>query len=122
MQKIIRTEKDTENDKTIIICEQGDNIQREGVLNLKQEIQLLERSGKLLANSIDKNIENMEQEIKVERRLKEALDVLDEKRVLDKAIKKNTEEMERLKKENKEILEMAEKEMKTNNVKQDIDK
>ena len=112
MNRIIRKQSDIVKDKTMIRCKQGDNVQREGVLSLKQEIQLMERSGKLLTNAIDKNIKNMEEEIKVEKRFKEALDLIDEKRILDKAIKKNTDEITKLKKENKEILEMVEKQAK----------
>lgn len=118
MTRIIRKQSDIAKDKTIIRCVQGDNVQREGVLSLKQEIQLLERSGKLLSQSIDKNIKNMEEEIKVERRFKEALDLIDEKRILDKAIKKNTDEINRMKQENKEILEMVEKQTKAETVQQ----
>lgn len=94
----------------IISLPQKDNIQREGVLSMRQEKVLLEKAGHLLTKTIDKNVQIADAEIEALDREKEIFDILDEKRVLDDFIKKNKEEYEKLKKERGEILSQIEKE------------
>lgn len=92
----------------IISLPQLDNIQREGVLTMRQEKILLEKAGQLLTKTIDKNVQVADAEIEALNKEKEIFDILDEKREIDKIVKKNKEEFERLKKENGDIINKVE--------------
>lgn len=92
-----------QDSKNIIKCSQIDNIQRENVLTMDEEKAVLKRAGqnvnlmyKQEATKIKANMEKL-------KNRKEVFDILDEKRALEKAIKKNTETYNNLSKENKEI-------------------
>lgn len=87
----------------IIKCNQNDNIQRVGVLTFEQEKRMILRAGQVTRNAIEKESKITEKEIVEMKREKEVLDVIDEKRRLDKQIKQNTERYKQLSEENKEL-------------------
>ena len=80
---------------SIFVCPQEDNIQREGVISFREEAQLIKRASTNMAN-YDFSNEEFEQEYNQ----KETLDIIGEKKELDKIIKNNKDKYE---KENKEI-------------------
>lgn len=82
------------NSDSIFKCPQGDNIQREGVISFREEAQLIKRASTNLAN-YDFSSENIEPEYNQ----KETLDIIGEKKELDKIIKANKKEYEKEKKE-----------------------
>lgn len=101
------TDYDTES---VFICPQGDNIQREGVVSFKEEAQLIKRASANMAN-YDFSEENFEPEYEQ----KETLDIIGEKKELDKMIKANKKEYE---KEKKELHEKAKEFIEQNRVQQ----
>lgn len=103
-KRIIKKDIDTFND--IIITRQGDDVQRSGVLTLNQEKMLLERAGKVLNKTIAKNVKEINDEIVEQRKLKESIDIFDEKRKLDKNIEENNRKYNELKKEQKQYIDM----------------
>lgn len=112
---MIRTMYNIEKQKStnIIKCSQNDNVQRVGVLTFEQEKRIILRAGQVTRNVIEKEAKILQKEIVELKREKEVLDVLDEKRKLDKQIKQNTEKYKQLDEENKKLykaLEEAERE------------
>lgn len=93
-------EQEAEN---IIKCSQIDNVQRVGVLTLEQEKQIIMRAGKTTKNILEKEAKIVEKEIVEQKREKEVLDLIDHKRALDKAIRKNNKKLQELSEENKEL-------------------
>lgn len=85
--------KDYEVD-SIFVCPQEDNIQREGVISFREEAQLIKKASQNMAN-YDFSEENIEEEYNQ----KETLDIIGEKKELDKIIKNNKKEYEKEKAE-----------------------
>ena len=102
---MIRTMYNIEEQKStnIIKCNQNDNIQRVGVLTFEQEKRMILRAGQVTRNAMEKESKILEKEIVEMKREREVLDVIDEKRRLDKQIKQNTERYKQLSEENKEL-------------------
>lgn len=82
------------NNDSIFKCPQGDNIQREGVISFREEAQLIKRASANMAN-YDFSDETLEPEYNQ----KETLDIIGEKKELDKMIKNNKKEYEKEKAE-----------------------
>lgn len=78
--------KDYNND-SIFKCPQGDNIQREGVISFREEAQLIKRASANLSN-----YDFSDEVIEPDYNQKEALDIIGEKKELDKMIKDNKKE------------------------------
>lgn len=91
----------------IVICEQEDKIQREGVLSFHDEKKLL----KISSTNFSKNVETIKEgeQLEIEPREKEALDLFDENRELQEKIKYGKklfeEEKEKAKQKIKEEIE-----------------
>ena len=112
MTKIVRTQKDVFEDNTENIeCSQIDNIQREGVLSITDEIRLFNRQKQTITKNIDISKAETSAEVTKEKRLKEVHDIIDEKRELDKLVKKNKEKINQLQEEQKQIYSQLEAEM-----------
>lgn len=112
MTKIIRTQKDVFEDNTENIkCSQIDNVQREGVLSISEEVRLFNRQKQNIAKNIDISKAETSAEVTREKRLKEVHDIIDEKREIDKLIKKNKEKISQLQEEQKEIYSQLEAEI-----------
>lgn len=75
---------------SIFKCPQGDNIQREGVISFREEAQLIKRASTNLAN-----YDFSEETIEPDYNQKETLDIIGEKKELDKMIKNNKKEYEK---------------------------
>ena len=75
---------------SIFECPQEDNIQRDGVISFKEEAQLIKRAS-MNARNFDFSEENIEEEYNQ----KETLDIIGEKKELDKMIKNNKKEYEK---------------------------
>lgn len=75
---------------SIFKCPQGDNIQREGVISFREEAQLIKRASTNMANYVIP-----EEAIEPEYNQKETLDIIGEKKELDKMIKNNKKEYEK---------------------------
>lgn len=78
---------------SILKCPQEDNIQREGVISFREEAQLIKRASVNLAN-----YDYSDEAIEPEYNQKEALDIIGEKKELDKMIKNNKKEYKKEKK------------------------
>lgn len=95
------TDYDTES---VFICPQGDNIQREGVISFREEAQLIKRASTNMAN-----YDFSEEDIEQDYNQKETLDIIGEKKELDKMIKANKKEFEKekeeIRKKTKEFIE-----------------
>lgn len=90
--------------ESIFICPQGDNIQREGVISFKEEAQLIKRASANMTN-----YDFSEEKIEPDYNQKETLDIIGEKKELDKMIKANKKEFEKEKQElNKKVKEFVE--------------
>lgn len=102
---MIRTMYNIKEQKStnIIKCNQNDNIQRVGVLTFEQEKRIILRAGQVTRNVMEKESKIIEKEIVELKREREVLDVIDEKRKLDKQIKQNTERYKQLSEENKQL-------------------
>lgn len=94
---MIRQRYQDYNSDSIFKCPQGDNIQREGVISFREEAQLIKRASANLAN-YDFSSENIEPEYNQ----KETLDIIGEKKELDKIIDYNKKEYNKFMKEFKE--------------------
>lgn len=95
--------KDYEVD-SIFKCPQGDNIQREGVISFREEAQLIKRASVNMTNYVFP-----EEELEPDYNQKETLDIIGEKKELDKMIKANKKEYEKEEKElNRKVKEFAE--------------
>lgn len=99
------------NSDSIFKCPQEDNIQREGVISFREEAQLIKRASLNMAN-----YDFSEEAVEPEYNQKETLDIIGEKKEMDKIIKSSKKEYQALKKEikdsiNKEYGKMREKEM-----------
>lgn len=81
------TDYDTES---IFVCPQEDNIQREGVISFREEAQLIKRASTNMAN-----YDFSEEEFEADYNPKETLDIIGEKKELDKMIKENKKEFEK---------------------------
>ena len=79
---------------SIFVCPQEDNIQREGVISFREEAQLIKRASTNMAN-YDYSSEAFEEDYNQ----KETLDIIGEKKELDKMIKNNKKEYEKEKAE-----------------------
>lgn len=99
--------------KSIFVCPQGDNIQREGVISFKEEAQLIKRASTNMAN-----YDFSEEEFESDYNQKETLDIIGEKKELDKMIKENKKEFE---KEKGELHKKAKEFTEQNRVKQILD-
>lgn len=117
MQKQIRTQENVfEDDSKAIICSQIDNVQREGVLSIKDEIKLFEASKRNINRNIDISKEVTNETITKERRIKEVHDLFDETKAINKLVKENAEKVKNLGKEQAELLNnLKEKEKNTIN-------
>lgn len=104
---MIRTMYNLEKQKAenILKCSQIDNIQRIGVLTMEQEKQIILRAGKATRNVMEKEAKIVDKEIVKQKREREVLDLIDEKRALDKEIRKNNEKLKGLSEESKAIYE-----------------
>lgn len=104
---MIRTMYNIEEQEStnILKCDQNDNVQRIGVLTFEQEKRMVIKAGQITRNSMEKEAEISQKEIIELKREKEVLDVIDEKRRLDKQIKQNTERYNQLSEENKQLYE-----------------
>lgn len=71
-------------------CPQGDNIQREGVISFREEAQLIKRASINMSN-----YDFSEELIEPDYNQKETLDIIGEKKELDKIIKNNKKEYEK---------------------------
>ena len=107
-KRIIKKDIDTFND--IVVTRQGDDVQRSGVLTLNQEKMLLEKAGKVLSKTIEKNVKELNNEIVEQKKLQESIDIFDEKRKLEKSIEENTKKYNKLKEEQKQYIEILKKE------------
>lgn len=119
---MIRTMYNIEEQKNtnIIKCSQDDNVQRVGVLTFEQEKMMILRAGQTTRNSMEKEAKISQKEIVELKREKEVLDVIDEKRKLDKQIKQNTEKYNQLSEENKQLYQKI-KEAETETVNDKVD-
>ena len=81
------------NNDSIFKCPQEDNIQREGVISFREEAQLIKRASVNLNNYDFSN-----EVIEPDYNQKETLDIIGEKKELDKMIKNNKKEYEKEKK------------------------
>lgn len=79
---------------SIFICPQKDKIQREGVISFREEAQLIKRASINMAN-----YDFSEEEFEQDYNQKETLDIIGEKKELDKMIKHNKKEFEKEKAE-----------------------
>lgn len=89
--------------ENIIKCDQVDNIQRVGVLTMEQEKKIILRAGKITRNVMEKEAKIADKEIVEMKREREVLDIIDEKRKLDKQIRINNNKLKELSEENKEL-------------------
>ncbi len=96
--------KDYDSD-SILKCPQGDNIQREGVISFREEAQLIKRASTNMANYDFSN-----ESIEPEYNQKETLDIIGEKKEIDKIIKNNKEEYEKEKENIKNKIKNFERE------------
>lgn len=96
------------NSNNIRAIEQGDKVQREGVLSFHDEKTLL----KIASTNFAKNIESMKEneQLENENNINEGLDLIDEMNSLDKAIKYGKKKY----KEEKEEAEKKAEELKKN--------
>ena len=78
---------------SIFKCPQEDNIQREGVISFDQEAQLIKRASVNMNNYVFP-----EEDLEPDYNQKETLDIIGEKKELDKMIKNNKKEYEKEKK------------------------
>ena len=99
-------EYDSNNIRAI---EQGDKVQREGVLSFHDEKTLL----KIASTNFTKNVESMKEseQLENENNINESLDLIDEMNSLDKAIKYGKKKY----KEEEEEIQKKVKEFKQNN-------
>lgn len=105
MQKQIRTQKDVfKDDSKPIVCSQIDNIQREGVLSIRDEIKLFEASKKYINKNIDISKAVTNEMITKERRIKEVHDLFDETKAINRLVKENAEKVKSLGEEQRELL------------------
>lgn len=104
---MIRTMYNLEKQKAenILKCSQIDNVQRIGVLTMEQEKQIILRAGKITRNVMEKEAKIVDKEIVEMKREREVLDLIDQKRALDKEIRKNNKKLEGLSEESKAIYE-----------------
>lgn len=93
-------EQEAEN---ILKCSQIDNIQRVGILTMEQEKQIILRAGRVTRNVMEKEARIVDKEIIEQKREREVLDLIDQKRILDKEIKNNNKKIQELSEESKEI-------------------
>lgn len=102
---MIRTMYNLEKQKAenILKCSQIDNVQRIGVLTMEQEKQIILRAGKVTRNVMEKEAKIVDKEIVEQKREREVLDLIDQKRILDKEIRKNNEKLKELSEESKAI-------------------
>lgn len=96
--------------ENILICSQIDNIQRVGVMTMEQEKQIILRAGKTTRNVMEKEAKIVDKEIVEQKREREVLDLIDQKRALDKEIRKNNKKLQELSEESKEIYNRIKKE------------
>lgn len=75
---------------SIFECPQGDNIQREGVISFDQEAQLIKRASVNMSN-----YDFSEETLEPDYNQKEAIDIIGEKKEIDKIIKNNKKEYEK---------------------------
>lgn len=89
---------------SIFKCPQGDNIQREGVISFREEAQMIKRASINLSN-----YDFSDESIEPDYNQKETLDIIGEKKELDKMIENNKKEFEKEKTElHKKAKEFAE--------------
>lgn len=81
------------NNDSVFKCPQGDNIQREGVISFREEAQLIKRASINMSN-----YDFSDEAIEPDYNQKETLDIIGEKKELDKMIKNNKKEYEKEKK------------------------
>lgn len=94
---------DKQKAENILKCSQIDNIQRVGVLTMEQEKQIILRAGKTTRNVMEREAKIVDKEIVELKREREVLDLIDQKRALDKEIRKNNNKLKELSEESKEI-------------------
>lgn len=82
------------NVDSVFKCPQGDNIQREGVISFREEAQLIKRASVNMAN-----YDFSDETIEPDYNQKETLDIIGEKKELDKMIKNNKKEFQKEKEE-----------------------
>lgn len=82
------------NNDSIFKCPQGDNIQREGVISFREEAQLIKRASVNMSN-----YDFSDELIEPDYNQKETLDIIGEKKELDKMIKNNKKEFQKEKEE-----------------------
>ena len=78
------------NNDSIFKCPQKDNIQREGVISFREEAQLIKRASVNMTN-----YDFSDEKFEPEYNQKETLDIIGEKKELDKIIKNNKKEFEK---------------------------
>lgn len=102
---MIRTQYNIDKQKAenIIKCSQEDKVQRVGVLTMEQEKKIILRAGQVTRNVMQKEAKIVDKEIAEMKREREVLDIIDEKKRLDKQIKINNKKLQELSEENKEI-------------------
>lgn len=102
---MIRTMYNLEKQKAenILKCSQIDNVQRVGVLTMEQEKQIILRAGKTTRNVMEREAKIVDKEIVEMKREREVLDLIDQKRILDKEIRNNNNKLKELSEESKAI-------------------
>lgn len=101
---------DKQKAENILKCSQIDNVQRVGILTMEQEKQIILRAGKTTKNVMEKEVKIVDKEITELKREREVLDLIDQKRALDKEIRKNNEKLKGLSEESKQIYDRIKKE------------
>ena len=101
---------DKQKAENILKCSQIDNVQRIGVLTMEQEKQIILRAGKTTRNVLEREAKIVDKEIVELKREREVLDLIDQKRALDKEIRKNNNKLKELSEESKEMYKRIVKE------------
>ena len=101
---------------SVFKCPQGDNIQREGVISFEQEAQLIKKASTNMANYVFP-----EESIEPDYNQKETLDIIGEKKEMDKIIEHNKKELENLKKETRKSMKEEYEKMKQEEIKRQLE-
>lgn len=104
-------------------CKQKDVIVRTGVVNLEEEVRILEKAGHNFANWLEKNYDKETRQKLAEERegqlndldYKEELDKIDHAQKIEKQLKENKEELQKLAEDRKIIEEEIKNISKENN-------
>lgn len=108
-----RTIQQYENEKSnIIICDQEDKIQREGVQSIFEEKKLLERKGIGIYQKKIKPEDINDTEITEVNKYNESLDIIDDHRAEQEAIEYGKNEFKKIKEETEKTINNYKKEVK----------